>query len=76
MDRIEIRHLEADKRVAGLVIGGDLFLLVGDDHALALGTHHHLVFGDLKIDASSQPFVVTGGVESRFVDDVCKIGTL
>ena len=42
---------------------------------LALGTHHDLVLGDLKIGHRHNLFVVARGVQSRFVDDVRKIGT-
>src|SRR3984893_17456935 len=49
MNRVGGRNIEGDDRVPALVIGGQHFLLLGHDHAAALGAHHDLVFRILEL---------------------------
>src|SRR6266568_3484887 len=50
MERVEPRHLEADQRVPGLVVGRQAPLLLGEHHTLALEPEHQLVLGVLEVD--------------------------
>jgi hypothetical protein len=45
MDGIGTRRQLGYQGMAGLVIGGVLFLFVGDDHAATLRPHEHLILG-------------------------------
>ena len=75
MNRIAMRNLDADERVARFVIRGDAFLLVGDDHTLAFGAHHHLVFGDLKIVHPDHFLVISRSIQRCLVNNVGEIGS-
>src|SRR6266481_1528619 len=68
--RIGIRDFQADESMPGFVISRDAFLFVRDDHALALGAHQDLVFGQLKVGHRDDLLVVTRGVKSSFVNQV------
>ena len=63
-----------DQRVAGLVIGGDPLLLVGEQHGLALGAHEDLVLGQLEVVHGDLLAVDAGGVEGGLVDHVGQVG--
>ena len=60
--------------MSGLVIRGDAFLLIRDNHALTLGSHHDLVFRNLEVHHSDHFFVVAGGVQGCFINNVGKVG--
>src|SRR6266404_1345779 len=74
MNRIGVRHLQSDQRVARFVIGRNAFLFVRDDHALALSAHQHFVLGQLEIMHGHNFFVVARRVERGFVHQVSEIG--
>ena len=63
-----------EQGVAALVEGGDLLLLVRDDHALALGPHEDLVLRALEVAHGDELLVVAGGQEGRFVHEVREVG--
>jgi hypothetical protein len=60
--------------VSGLVEGGDLLLLVGEDHRLALGAHEHLVLGEFAVIHGDRLAILPSGEERGFVDQVREIG--
>ena len=63
-----------DQRVAGLVVGGVPLLLEADDHAAALGAHHHLVLRDLEVEHLDLLVVVARGEQRRLVHEVLEVG--
>jgi hypothetical protein len=59
--------------VAGLVVGGELLLVVAHDHGAPLGAHHDLVLGLLEmLHAHRARFA--RGEQRRLVDQVGQIG--
>jgi hypothetical protein len=56
------------QRVASLVVGRDLLLLVRDDHALALGAHEHLVLGRFEVTHAHELLVAPRGEQGGLVD--------
>ena len=73
MDGIGCRLVQRHQRVAGLVIGGHLLLILGHDHAAALRTHHDLVLGVFEFLHGDQPLVAARGKQGRFVTQVGEI---
>ena len=69
-----LRHRQADDRVTGLVIGGELLLLLVHDHRAALGAHHDLVLGALELVHRHGATVGARGEQRRLVDEVGEIG--
>ena len=65
---------DREERVAGLVDGRDLLLLVVDDHRPALGAHQDLVLGELEVEHPDDLLVVARGVERRLVHQVGQVG--
>ena len=57
IDRIVIRDAHADDRVARLMVGRELALLVAHDHRAPLGAHHDLVLGLLEVELVDQALV-------------------
>src|SRR3989442_453459 len=74
IERVETVDLEADERVACLVIRRETALLVREHHALALEAEHHLVLGVLEVVHVHGALVAAGGEEGRLVDDVRQLG--
>ena len=60
--------------VAGLVIGGDQFFLLGDDHAAPFRAHHHAVLGLLELGVADRFLVAAGGQQGGLVDQVGQVG--
>src|SRR3546814_6268661 len=59
--------VERDERVAGLVIGGRLLLVLGHHHRAAFGAHHDLVLGFLELVRGDQSLAPTRREQRRFV---------
>src|SRR5688572_479869 len=74
VQRIAARNLEADQRMAGLVVGGGELLLLGHDHGAALRTHHHLVLGVFELELRHETLVAACGEQRRLVDAIGEIG--
>src|SRR5207247_10213347 len=68
-ERVEPRHLEADQRVPGLVVGRQAPLLLGEHHTLALEAEHHLVLGVLEVVRMHRVAVAAGGEQRGLVED-------
>ncbi len=75
VDRIVLGHRQADDGVTGLVIRGELLLLLVHDHGAALGAHHDLVLGALELVHRHRAAVGTSGEQRSFVDEVGEVGT-
>ncbi len=71
--RVVLRHRQAHDRMPGLVIGGQLLLVLGHHHGLALGAHHDLVLGTLEVGHVHQTLVGAGREQRRLVDQVRQI---
>lgn len=63
-----------DKCMTSLMVGGHLLLLRGDDHALSLGAHDHLILGPFKILVGNRGCLHLAGVHRSLVDDVLELG--
>jgi hypothetical protein len=68
-----VRDFQPDERVPGLVVCGRALLLVGDDHALALRAHEHLVLRQLEVGHVDDLLVVARGVQRGLVDEVGEV---
>jgi hypothetical protein len=64
-----------DQRVARLVEGRDLLLLLGEHHRLALDAHQHLVLGVLEVLHLDGLLAAAGGDQGCLVDQVGQVGT-
>ena len=71
--RIVIRHQPADDGVAGLVIGGQLLLVLAHQHRAALAAHHDLVLGVLEMIHGHVARIAARGEQRGFVDQVGEI---
>lgn len=67
------RDIEADDGVTGLVIGGQLLLLLRHGHGLALGAHHDLVLGVLELAMGDHALTAAGCQQRRLVDEVHQV---
>jgi hypothetical protein len=74
VDRVDVRHRPARQRVAGLVVGGDLLLVLADDAALAPRSADHAVDGFLERGAGDDGAVLAGGQQCGLVDHVGQVG--
>ena len=63
-----------DEDVAGFVVGGVLFVVVGQQHGFALSAHHDLVLGDLEVVHVDGLAIETGGGQGSLVDHVGEVG--
>jgi hypothetical protein len=72
---VGVLALGGDENVAGLVVGGVLLVVVREQHGLALGTHHDLVFCDFKVIHVNGLAVEAGCGESGLVDHVGQVGS-
>src|SRR6266550_7959602 len=68
-----LEQLEAEG-VAGLVVGHDPFLFLGDDARTALGTKGDLLERLLEVDLADGLFVATRGEDRGLVHDVRQVG--
>src|SRR5215467_15583742 len=57
----------------GFMISCVPFLLVANDHATPLGTHHDLVLGQLEVEHIDFFLVTTGCQQSRFVYEILQV---
>jgi hypothetical protein len=73
VERVRVLTQRGDEGVTGLVIGGDLLLFVGEEHRLALGSHHDLVFSYFEVVHVDRFAVVAGGGEGGLVDHVGEV---
>jgi hypothetical protein len=74
VDRVGVRQVVADHRVAHLVIGGDPPFLVGHHAGLLLGTRDHAHDPFLELDLGDLALAVAGGEQRGLVDEVAQIG--
>src|SRR5262249_20788868 len=74
VQRIGARHQRGYDGVARLVVGRDLLLFVGQQHAFALGANQDLVLGQLKVVHEHGLPVIPGGIESCLVHHVGELG--
>src|SRR6185503_6054884 len=74
VNRIRVWHFQTNERVTRFVVSGDALLLVRDHHAFAFSAHQHLVLRQLEVAHRDELLVVTGGIESSFVNKVSEIG--
>ena len=72
--RIGVRHRVADQRVAALVVGDDLPLLLRQQHALALRTRHDPVDGLFQRLHRDLLAIVPRGQQRALVDHVGQVG--
>ena len=70
-----LRHVETDKGVTGLVIGGELLLGIGHHHRAPLGAHHDLVLGILEFGHRDDTLVAARSQQGGLIDQIGKIGT-
>ncbi|KIR22283.1 hypothetical protein PFLU3_21630 [Pseudomonas fluorescens] len=70
-----LRHNATDNSVTRLVISGVLLLFLGHDHGFALGAHHDLVFGQLKLFHFNNALAGTGSEQGSLVDQVSQVST-
>ena len=75
MHRVGTRDIHGDQNMSGLMVGGDLFLLLGNDHRAPFGPHHHLVLGGLQIVHVDLVLVGTGRQQRGLIDQVGQVGT-
>ncbi len=75
INRVVLGHRQADDGVTGLVIRGELLLLLVHDHGAALGAHHDLVLGALELVHRHRATVRTSREQRSFVDQVGEVGT-
>ena len=73
VDRVRRRLVEADQRVACLVIGGHLLLVLGHYHAAPFGTHHDLVLGVFEFLHRDQALVAARRQQGGLVAQVRQI---
>ena len=66
--------VERDDGVAAFVIGGQHLFFVGHHQRLALGAHHHLVFGVLELGLRHHALVAARRHQGRLVDQVGQVG--
>ena len=74
VQRVGVLAERCHQGMARFVESRDPFLLVGENHRLALGAHEHLVLGQLKIVHQHRLAVLTGGVEGSLVYHIGQIG--
>ena len=74
VERVGVLAQSGDEGVTSLVVGGDALLFVGEEHGLALSTHHDLVLGDFKVVHVDGLAVEAGGGEGSLVDHVGQVG--
>ena len=74
VDRLQVGHGPRGERVAALVVGRDLLLLLGDDLALAARPADHAVDRLLQRRLRDQAAALPRGEQRGFVDDVGEIG--
>ena len=70
---VETGHPQADDRVSGLVVRGDLPLILRDHEALALGAEHDLVLRLLEVLHVDAVLVLPGSEQRGFVHDVLDV---
>ena len=75
VNRIALGKNVSEQGVAGLMIGGVLFLFLVHDHRTALGAHHDLVLGTFEIFHFDQSLVAARREQGCLIDEVGKIGT-
>jgi len=68
-----LRHVQPDDGVAGLVVGGQLLLVLRHHHAAPLGAHHDLVLGVLELQHGDEPLGAARRHQRRLVDEIGKI---
>src|SRR4028118_396764 len=73
VDRVGVGQQSTHDGVTGLVVGGDLLLLVGDEPGLALRTGYDPVYGLLHLDLVYLVLVVPRGEQRRLVDEVREV---
>ena len=75
MQRFVTFGVQHAQRMAGFVIGGQLFFVLGHHHRAPLGAHHDLVLGLLELAHRDRTFAAASGHQRGFVDEVGEIGT-
>ena len=75
VQRVTLVEQHVDDRVAGLVPGGDFFVLVGHREAAAFAAPAYLVAGLLQLSHADGFFVRTGRQQRRLVEQVGQLGT-
>ena len=60
--------------MTGLVIGGQLLLVLGHHHRAPLGAHHDLVLGVLELAHRDRALAAARRHQRRFVDEIGEIG--
>ena len=73
VDRVRRIFMDGNNRMARLVIGGHLFLVLGHDHRAPLRPHHHLVLGIFKFLHRDQPLVAARRQQGSLVHKVRQI---
>ena len=73
VDRVEAGDPQSEDGMAGLVVGREPALLLGEDHAPALGAEHDLVLGHLEVLHRDPVGTAPGGQERRLVADVREV---
>src|SRR5882724_1932084 len=74
VDGIGVRHGGGHERVAHLVVGDDVPLLLGQHAAALLESRHHAVDGFLEIRHLDGVLFLSRGQQRRFVHDVGEVG--
>ncbi len=69
--RLGVEHAQ---RVAGLVVGGQLLLVLGHHHRAPLGAHHDLVLGLFELGHSDRALAAAGRHQRRLVDEIGEVG--
>ncbi len=75
VDRVVLGHDATDDRMASLVVGGELLLVVAHRHRTALGAHHDLVARLVEVVHADVLRVLAGGKQRRLIDQVGQVGT-
>mmetsp|Transcript_809 Transcript_809/g.1489 ORF Transcript_809/g.1489 Transcript_809/m.1489 type:complete len:326 (+) Transcript_809:667-1644(+) len=74
MDRVVIGNVQTDNRMSRLVVGSQLFLVLGHDHGAALAAHHDLVLGTFEIVHRHETATNSCRRQRAFVHQVGEVG--
>ena len=74
VQRIALGHVHGDQRMARLMVGRELLLLVGHGHRATLGAHQHLVLGVFEVGHGDQALADARGAQRGLVHQVGKVG--
>src|ERR1035438_3084252 len=75
VDGVRVLAEERNQRMAGFVIRSHPLFLIRKQHGLALGSHEHLVIGQLKVVHRDLLAIHAGSIQRSLVHHVGKVGS-